>query len=248
VCRAFPWLTNIEQLFASPPPILVIQRSGGQMLAIYRRKVLPTVSWLLVTSLVAATAPMPAVAQQQDNQPPFRIRVLEGEGAINNIHQLVNRAVSVQVTDDNHTPLSGVSVTFFLPNEGPSGLFPNGSRVLAVFTDEKGVATSRSVRFNNEIGLMPIRVVATLFAQNATATVTQTNVSSSSSMRSSYVPATGNAKVSSRPHSKKWVAVLLVVGAAAGGAYFFATRTSPPSATVSAGTPTVGTPTVTGPK
>ncbi|MGA2721387.1 MAG: hypothetical protein ABSG79_03135 [Bryobacteraceae bacterium] len=212
----------------------------------HRRSTFPAISLLLILSLAMATFPAPLSAQQ-DSQPPFRIGVLEGDGAINQISQLVNRAVSVQVTDENHNALSGVSVTFFLPNDGPSGLFPNGSRVLTVFTDDKGVATSRSVRFNNVVGLMPIRVVATLFSQSATATVTQTNVSSSAAMRSSFVPAAGAPKYSSRPHSKKWVAVLLVLGVAAGGAYYFASRTKAPSATISAGAATVGTPTVTGP-
>ena len=135
-----------------------------------------SVSLLLTFCLVASLCPMP-VSAQQDDAPPFRIVVLEGEGAINNIHQVVNRAISVEVDDTNHNPLSGVSVTFFLPNDGPSGLFPNGSRVLTVFTDEKGVATSRSVRFNNQIGIMPVRVVASLFSQTSAITVNQTNAS-----------------------------------------------------------------------
>jgi hypothetical protein len=207
-----------------------------------------TISPLLVAALIASTNPAPLSAQQ-DTSPPFRIVTLEGEGAINNIHQVVNRAVSVEVDDTNHNPLSGVSVTFFLPNDGPSGLFPNGSRVLTVFTDEKGVATSRSVHFNNQIGIMPIRVVASLFSQSVTATVTQTNVASAASVRSSYVPAAGGSQMASRGRSKKTLIILLVVGAAAGGAaYYFASRKATPSATITVGNPTVGTPTVTGPK
>ena len=207
-----------------------------------------TISLLLIAALIASTSPAPLCAQQ-DSSPPFRIVTLEGEGAINNIHQVVNRAVSVEVDDANHNPLSGVSVTFFLPNDGPSGLFPNGSRVLTVFTDEKGVASSRSVRFNNQIGIMPVRVVASLFSQSVTATVTQTNVASAASVRSSYVPAAGGSQMASRGHSKKTLIILLVVGAAAGGAaYYFASRKSTPSATITVGNPTVGTPTVTGPK
>src|SRR5580658_1802714 len=154
-----------------------------------------TVSLLLGTSLAALTSPPPLAAQDtapaQDSAPPFRIMVLEGEGAVNNIHEVVNRAVSVEVDDVNHNPLSGVSVTFFLPNDGPSGLFPNGSRVLTVFTDNKGVAVSRSIRFNNQVGLMKIDVVATLFSQNVTRSIMQTNVASPASVKSSYVPAAG---------------------------------------------------------
>jgi hypothetical protein len=205
--------------------------------------VLSLLSLLLTLCLVASLCPIPAAAQQQDDNPPFKIVVLEGEGAINNIHQVVNRAISVEVDDTNHNPLSGVSVTFFLPNDGPSGLFPNGSRVLTVFTDEKGVATSRSVRFSNQVGIMPVRVVASLFSQTSAITVNQTNVASAASVRSSYVPASGGSQMATRGHSHKTLFIVLGVVAAGGAAgYFFATRKSAPSATISLGTPTAGTP------
>lgn len=200
------------------------------------------VSLVLVQALVISTVPLPAAAQQ-DAGPPFRINVVEGDGAINNIRQVINRAASVVVEDENRNPLSGVSVTFFLPNEGPSGVFPNGSRVLTVFTDEKGLASSRSIRFNNLVGLMPIRVVASLFSQTSQATITQTNVSSAASVRSSFVPSAGGAKMAGRPHSMgKIIAILVVAGAAAGAGYYFATKKTPPKATISMGSPTIGGP------
>jgi hypothetical protein len=203
---------------------------------------------ILITGLLLVTAPAPLAAQQ--DAPPFRITVLEGQGSINNIKDTVNRAISVQVEDENRNALSGVSVTFFLPNDGPSGLFPNGSRVLTVFTDDKGVASSRSVRFNNLIGLMPVKVVASMFSQTTTATVTQTNVSSAATQKSSYVPAAGGSKIAPSggggPSKKFWI-ILAIAGAAAGAGIYFATRSSTPTAGVSLGTPSVGTPTV-GPK
>lgn len=204
-------------------------------------------SLLLAPCLAALTCPSPLCAQDsvaaQDSAPPFRIMVLEGEGAVNNIHEVVNRAVSVEVDDVNHNPLSGVSVTFFLPNDGPSGLFPNGSRVLTVFTDDKGVAVSRSIHFNNQVGLMKIDVVATLFSQTVSHSIMQTNVGSPASVKSSYVPAAGGAKLAPRPHSKKWIVIAIVAAVAAGGAaYYLTTRKSTPTATLSTGSPTVGTP------
>jgi hypothetical protein len=207
---------------------------------------------LLLAATLAVSSPFPVSAQQnggpqQPSQsaaaPPFKIVVLEGDGAINNIHQLVNRAISVEVDDTNHNPLSGVSVTFFLPNDGPSGLFPNGSRILTVFTDDHGVATSRSIRFNNQIGIMPIRVVASLFSQTSTVTVNQTNVASSASVRSSYVPAAGGSEMATRGHSHKALFIILGIAAAGAGAgVYFATRKSTPTARISIGSPTVGTP------
>lgn len=204
--------------------------------------VLSLLSVILSFCVAAALCPIPMSAQQ-DSGPPFKIVVLEGEGAINNIHQMVNRAISVEIDDTNHNPLSGVSVTFFLPNDGPSGLFPNGSRILTVFTDNKGVATSRPVRFNNQIGIMPVKVVASLFSQTVESSVNQSNVGSAASVRSSYVPAAGGSVMSTRGHSHKTLYIVLGVAAAGAAAgVYFATHKSAPSASISIGTPTVGHP------
>ena len=202
---------------------------------------------LLLCDLLVWTGITPLAAQQA-SAPPFRINIVEGEGASNNIKQPVNRGAAVLIEDENRNPLGGVSVTFFLPSDGPSGLFPNGSRVLTVFSDEKGLASSRGINFNNQIGIMRIRVVASLFSQTTSAVITQTNVGSGSSVKSSFVPAAGGTKTASRGHTKRWI-LLGVVAAAAGGAiYYFATRTSSPTASVSVGAPTIGTPTIGGPK
>ena len=210
------------------------------------RAILPELALFLSFTLVLPAQQLPA----PDSRPPFQITVIEGEGSINNIHNTVNRGATVLVEDQNKTPLSGVAVSFFLPNEGPSGLFPNGSHVLTVFTDDKGYASSRPVRFNNLVGLMHIRVVASLFSQTASATITQSNVSSGAAMKTGFIPATGMAKVS-KPSSgsHKGLYILLAVGAAAGaGAAIVLTHKSNPSATISTGAATIGTPTIGGPK
>jgi hypothetical protein len=177
-----------------------------------------------------------------DDQPPFHITVIEGEGAINNIHQTVNRAATVIVEDENKTPLSGVAVTFFLPNDGPSGLFPNGSRALTVFTDDKGIATSRPIHFNNLVGIMPIRVTASLFSQSVNQTITQTNVGTGQAIRSYVSPMTRNQEPSGRGihiSKKVWITAI-IVGAGVAAAVVLLDRSSPPSATIggTAGTTT----------
>src|SRR3954471_15758350 len=195
-------------------------------------------SMLLSETILVGALPMPVAGQQiqQEDHPPFRIVVLEGEGSINNIKQPVNRGALVMVEDENKNPLSGVAVTFFLPSDGPSGFFPNGSRVLTVFSDEKGLAATRPIRFNDAVGLMRIRVSAALFSQTANALVTETNVSSAAAVRSSLVPGGGKAKVS-RPGSShtRLILVLVAVGAAAGAGYYFATKKSTPTATIGIG-------------
>lgn len=214
-----------------------------------RRDSVSAIAAILIALLFLQTAAVPARAQDE-NAPPFRIVVLEGEGSINNVKQAVNRGALVQVEDENRNPLTGAAVTFFLPNEGPSGLFPNGSRVLTVFTDEKGLAASRGIRFNNLVGLMRMRVVVSVFSQTASATITQTNVSSAAAVKSSFVPATGAPKVSSGGgsfFSRKALIILAIAGGAAGAGVYFSTRKAAPAANVSVGTPTIGAPTIGAP-
>ena len=126
----------------------------------------------------------------------------------------VNGHPNLWVTDGTSAGTSELAIA----GADPSGLFPNGSRVLTVFTDEKGVATSRSVRFNNMVGIMPVRVVASLFSQTSSITVNQTNVASAASVRSSYVPAAGGSQMATRGHSHKTLFIVLGVLAAGGAA------------------------------
>jgi len=202
------------------------------------RKSSSLISVFLVFLLV-----VPVYPAQQVEEPPFKVRILEGDGAINDIRQVLNRAASIVVEDDNHNPLSGVSVTFFLPNDGPSGLFSNGSRVLTVFTDSSGTASSRPIHFNNQIGIMKINVVASVFSQTVSATIMQTNISANGATRSSFVPATGAPKLVSRSAShKKLYIVLGIVATGAAAGVFLATRKTTPTASVSVGAPTAGQP------
>jgi hypothetical protein len=53
--------------------------------------------------------------------PMLNIVIVEGEGAINNVKQRVNRDPIVQVEDENHRPIAGAAVVFFLPDQGASG-------------------------------------------------------------------------------------------------------------------------------
>lgn len=212
-------------------------------MCLYRGRAGAALSVVLVWSLLVGTLPRAAAQQSPEARVPFRIAVLEGEGSINNVKQAVHRGAVILVEDENKNPISGVAVTFFLPSEGPSGFFPNGSRVLTVFTDEKGLAATRPIRFTDNVGLMRVRVSASLFSQTANALITQTNVSSASAVRSSLVPGGGKLKVTKAgPGHKRLIAILAVVGAGAGAGYYFATRKSTPTATLGVGAPTVGGP------
>src|SRR5450631_2683960 len=58
--------------------------------------------------------------------PELRIRVLEGENAINSISQGQSIPPVAEVRDQNDMPVEGATVVFTLPESGPGGSFPGG--------------------------------------------------------------------------------------------------------------------------
>jgi len=182
---------------------------------------------LLQTWPVAARAQEPGPTQ-------LNISILEGEGAINNIRQRVEREAIVQVDDENHKPVAGVAVTFFLPEHGAGGVFANGGHSLTVMTDDAGRAAVRGMVPNKVAGDVQIRVTAQFKGLNADTVIHQQNAAAAAAGA-----AAGGAI------SGKLLAIILIAaaaGAAAGGA-LAATRgggTSP--VTITAGAPTVGAP------
>lgn len=180
---------------------------------------------------------LPAWGQDAAQAPPptLNLVIVEGEGAINNIKQRVNREPIVQVEDENHKPIAGAAVVFFLPSQGPSGVFANGSRSLTLTTGADGRAAASAIRRNNLSGQMQIRVTASFSGQVANAIITQTNVAA----------AAGAGGLSA---TAKLLIILGVAGGAAAAGAVIATRggssspAAPPPITITAGTPTVGAP------
>ncbi len=192
----------------------------------------------LACLLALETMPAPVGAQEQP-KPRLNIVIVEGEGAINNIRQRTAREPIVQVEDENHKPVAGAAVVFLLPQSGASGVFPNGSNMLSVITDQQGRAVARGLRPNNVAGKYQIRVSASHQGMTANATITQTNV-------------LGAAAAVAGVSVKLIIILAAAAGAAAVGAVA-ATRgggtsattggTPPPSAIViSPGSPSVGSP------
>ena len=108
--------------------------------------------------------------------PRMNIIALEGEGAINHIRKREPRNIVVQVRDGNRNPISGASVNFTLPVQGPSGEFFNGARTLTMTTDSEGRATARGFRSNSVAGKVEIRVDASRGEETANLVVTQFNM------------------------------------------------------------------------
>jgi hypothetical protein len=168
----------------------------------------------------------------QDQEPTkLNISILEGEGSINNIRQRVTREAMVQVDDENHKPVAGAAVTFFLPEHGASGVFSNGSRSLTVMTDNTGRAVAQGIVPNKVAGDMQIRVVARFKSLDANSIIHQQNAAGAA--------AAGGAI------SGKVLAIILIAAAGVAGGVVAATRGSGSPAstvTITAGPPTVGAP------
>ena len=166
------------------------------------------------------------------------ITIVEGEGAINNVRQRVNREPIVQVEDQNHKPVAGAVVIFLLPDQGATGAFPDGSRMLMTVTDNQGRAIARGIKPNNQSGPLQIRVNASFQGLTASSTITQTNVAAAA--------ASGFAGLST---AAKLVIILGVAGGAAAAGAIVATHTGGSSSSSSRSTVTLipGTPTVGGP-
>lgn len=202
-----------------------------------------------VVFLAALLAAQLFVTQAWGQQAPGRgisIVVVEGEGASNNVRSRLNRQIVVRLEDDSHRPVAGAAVNFFLPNQGPGGTFMNGTSSLTTTTDSRGRAYAGGIQFNQQAGPMQVRVAGSYAGQTASAVVNQTNVVGP--------VVTGNpGKTSGGGGGLSTTAKILIIVAIAGGAAagaILATRgggsSSPaavtPTATITAGQPTVGAP------
>jgi hypothetical protein len=168
----------------------------------------------------------------------IKIAVLEGQGAINNIQQHRAKEPVIQVSEDQR-PVQGASVTFILPDDGPSGFFGNGARMMTIQTDEKGQAVGRGLRPNQTGGRLQIRVTASFHGETASAVISQINAEPAGA-------------TSGGGNGKKFLILALIGGAAAGGiaaamggrssASQSPASSSPPGTILAPGTPVIQPP------
>lgn len=192
-------------------------------------------SWavLLAVALFILQTP-PARAQAPPAE--LRITIIDGDEAINNIRQRTAREPIVQVEDENHRPIAGAAVIFTLPNDGPGGVFLNGSRTLLTTTDAKGQAIARGLKPNNIQGQFDVRVNANYRGTTGQATIHQTNA------------LVGIGAVAAGGISLKLLTFVLIGAAGAvGSSVYFGTRgpgpgAAAPAVTITPGSGTVGAP------
>jgi hypothetical protein len=184
--------------------------------------------WLLPI-LLAAILPAqdPAILQ---------VRVVEGDGAVYAIGSRATRGITVQVTDESSKPVEGASVSFRLPESGPSGTFSTGSKTEIVTTQADGRASAWGMQWNRSAGSFEVRVTV-VKGQTRAGTVCPQVLSESGAA------AAGERIGPRRGHKWLWVA-LGVVGGVAGGLATTGLLGKPAAAANSTPGLTIGAPTI----
>ncbi len=188
-------------------------------------------AFLLSVGLAVPVAyPAPPVAAdggpaQSDSAPAIlRIRVLEGEGSIHTAGTRSTQPIVVFLTDETGRPVEGASVSVRLPEDGPSGLFPNGMKTEIAVTGPDGRVTIRGIQWGRAAGPVQLRVTANKGEARAGLLSTQyvTEPAGAAPRRSAPegakpVPARAPARIEPPSRSKWFVLAALIGGAAAGG-------------------------------
>lgn len=167
----------------------------------------------------------------------LQIKVMEGEGSVYAVGARATRGLTVQVTDETGKPVEGATVSFRLPDSGPTGTFASGSRTEIVTTRADGRAGVWGMQWNRTSGSLEIRITA-LKGQTRAGTVCGLYLSDSPEARAS------TARVG--PHGgHKWLWIGLAVGGAAAGAVAVAALTKKSSeSTTTPVSVQIGTPTI----
>lgn len=185
----------------------------------------------VIALLVAAWLPLAGA-----DHAILNLKVVEGEGAVYALGSRATRGITVEVTDESARPVPGVSVSFQLPDDGPSGAFVNGGRSDIVTTREDGRATVWGMKWNQSPGRLNVRIVAAKDGLRAGILVSQVLDPSLSQTA---------AKASTGGRSRKLLYAIVIAGAAGAGVAAAGMRgSSQPAAAASVQGPSIGAPTV----
>jgi hypothetical protein len=187
----------------------------------------------LITTLAATLIP-PLAAQ---DPAVLQVRVVEGEGAAYAMGSRATRGIAVQVTDETGRPVEGATVSFRLPDDGPSGTFTGGTKTEIAMTRLDGRAAAWGMRWNRTAGLLEIRVTAVKGK-------TRAGIVCSQYLTNAPAAAVGKSPVISGSHKWLWVAVA-VAGAAGGAVAAVALGGKAPATTASAVSVQINAPTIT---
>ncbi len=105
----------------------------------------------------------------------IQVRVLAGDGGINNINQNVAVEPMIEVIDGSGRPVPKATVTLRSPATGPSVTFFGASRVATLTTDDQGRVRVTGMLPNTQIGTFQIDVEVEYNGGMAATTITQSN-------------------------------------------------------------------------
>jgi hypothetical protein len=117
---------------------------------------------VIVCVCIQAPAQILKTGPEGSSQKLF-ITVLEGEGALNNIRERDAREPVVQVTDENHKPVSGALVLFLIHDGGHgAGATFDGGQTFTATTGPDGIARTSGLQVDRNPGSYTIAVSASL--------------------------------------------------------------------------------------
>lgn len=178
-------------------------------------------------------------------QTELKITAQEGAGAVVPRSGLSSRRLAVLVTVADGRPLSNATVSFRLPQQGPTGTFSSGLRTESAMTDEHGLAYVRGILWGDVPGPLKIRVMASYQGQHAETLIPleiSATATASAADRQSLSVRRGSG-------SRKWLILAAVAGGAMAGVAAAGRGSSSPGAVTSPAAvvtpPSIGTPSIT---
>jgi|SRR5271165_93293 len=168
-----------------------------------------------------------------------QLKVVEGEGTVYRTGGRATRGLTVLVTDETGQPVPGASVSFRLPDTGPSGLFSSGLRTEVVTTGADGRASVWGMQWNKAAGPMEIHITAVKDQARA-------GIVSTQYLNDTAVPQAGGEGTFKASHGgkAKWFLIAAAVGGGAAAGLMFGRSHSSASDTTPAATLSIGGPTI----
>ncbi len=114
---------------------------------------------LCLLSTLLAVSPLPA-ADISSDPALLQIRVVDGEGELHPCGGRATHGLIVQITDETGKPVENATVSFRLPDEGPTGTFASGLRSEIVTTTPEGRAAVWGMLWNRAPGRVDVRITA----------------------------------------------------------------------------------------
>jgi hypothetical protein len=167
----------------------------------------------------------------------LQIRILEGDGQIYATGSRATRGLTIQITNETGQPVETATVSFRLPDSGPTGTFASGTRTEIVTTKADGVAAIWGMQWNKTAGPLVVKITAAKGGVRAGATA--------QFVLSDSLPAVSKSGMEPRS-SKKWLMWTAIIGGGAvagmaaakmGGSS--STVSAPAAATVRIGNPSI---------